>query len=123
LQADQLLRERSYSIEVTAGPANVHLHVAAIGPTQACKRLRERREATLRLGIVFVNRREIADAPHPVALLRPRHERPRRRATEHSDEFAPSKANAHLTLLCERTAIGGRIAQPKRPVLAFGTRG
>src|SRR6516162_8196516 len=47
LQADQLLRERSYPIGVTAGPPKVHPHVAAITPTQVRKRLRERREAKL----------------------------------------------------------------------------
>src|SRR5215831_2349864 len=48
LQADQLLRERSYPIGVTAGPTKVHPHVAAIGPAQVRKRLGERREASLR---------------------------------------------------------------------------
>jgi hypothetical protein len=102
LQADQLLRERSYPIDVTAAPPKVHPHVAAVGPTQARKRLRERRVATLPLRIVFVVRHEHADAPHPLALLRPRRERPRHRAAaDSSDEFTPSKANAHLALLCE----------------------
>ena len=31
-----------------------------------------------------------ADAPHPLALLRARRERPRGRAAEQSDELAPS---------------------------------
>jgi hypothetical protein len=34
LQADQLLRERSYPIDVTTAPTKVHPHVAAIDPTQ-----------------------------------------------------------------------------------------
>jgi hypothetical protein len=102
LQADQLLRERSYPIDVTAAPPKVNPHVAAIGPTQARKRLRERREASLRLRIIFVVRYEHADAPHPLALLRTRRERPSRRAAESSDEFSPPKANAHLALLCLR---------------------
>jgi hypothetical protein len=89
LQADQLLRERSYPIGVTAAPTKVHPHVAAIGPTQARKRLRERREARLRQGIVFVVRHEHADAPHPLGLLRSARQRPRRRAAEKRDEFAP----------------------------------
>ena len=38
-------------------------------------------------------------------LLRPRRERPDRRATESSDEFAPSKANAHLPSLVPWGAI------------------
>jgi hypothetical protein len=80
LQADQLLRERSYPIAVTARPTNVHPHVAAIDPTQARKGLRERRAVSLPHGIVFVERREIADAPHPVALLRAGRERPSRAA-------------------------------------------
>jgi hypothetical protein len=49
--------------------------------------LRERREATLLLGIVLVAPSyEHADAPnYAVALLRPRRERPRRRAAEERD--------------------------------------
>jgi hypothetical protein len=69
LQADQLLRECSYPIDVGAAPTKVHPHVATIGPTQARKRLRERRQQSLRPGIVFVVRREHADPPHPLALL------------------------------------------------------
>jgi hypothetical protein len=45
LQADQLRCERSYPIDVTAAPSKVHPQVAAIGPTQVRKRLRERRVA------------------------------------------------------------------------------
>ena len=78
----QFPRERSYPIGVTAGPTNVHPHVAAIGPAQVRKRLRELGEASLRQGIVFVVRNEHANAPYAVALLRPRHERPCRRAAE-----------------------------------------
>jgi hypothetical protein len=47
LQADQLLRERSYPIDVTATPTKVHPHIAAINPTQIRKCLRERGEAAL----------------------------------------------------------------------------
>jgi hypothetical protein len=89
LQADQLLRERSYPIDVTAAPPKVHPHLAAIGPAQARKRLRERGDERLRQGIVFVARHEHADAPHAVALLRPRREGPYRRAAEERDELAP----------------------------------
>jgi hypothetical protein len=71
----------SHPIGVIAAPTKVHPNVAAIDPTQAGKRLRERGEATLLVGIVFVARHEHADAPHAVALLRPRHHRPRRRAS------------------------------------------
>jgi hypothetical protein len=69
--------------------------------------LRERRDASLHHGIVFVARHEHADAPYAVALLRARRERPRRRAAESSDDFAPSKPNAHVPLPCEETPIDG----------------
>jgi hypothetical protein len=105
LQAGQLLRKRSYPIDVIAGPPNVHPHVAAIGPTQARKGLRERRDESLRH--VFVAPHEHADAPHAVALLRSCRERPCRSAAEPSDEIAPSKANPHVPLPCEETPIDG----------------
>jgi hypothetical protein len=89
LQADQLLRERSYPIDVTVAPTKLHPHVAAVGPTQVRKRLRERREASLIPGIILVARHEHADAPYAVALLPVRRERPRRRAAEHAYELAP----------------------------------
>jgi hypothetical protein len=54
-QADQLLRERSHPIDVSAAPPKVHPHVAAIGPTQGRKSLRERREARLPQGVVLSN--------------------------------------------------------------------
>jgi hypothetical protein len=107
LQTDQLVRERSCPIGVSAAPTKVHPHVTAIGPTPLRKRLRERRVATLPLRIVFVERHEHADAPHAVALLRARHKRPCRRAAEPNDEFAPSKPNAHVPLPCEETPIDG----------------
>src|SRR6516165_51801 len=90
LKADQLLRERSYLIYVNAEPPKVHSHVTAIGPTQTRKRLRERRHARLIYGIAFVKLHEHANAPHAVALLRPRREWPRRRAPEPRDECPPS---------------------------------
>jgi hypothetical protein len=91
LQADQLLRERSYPIDVTSGPTKVDPHVAAIRPTEARKRLSERRDESLRHGIVFVGEDQHADAPHAVRLLRPHRERPSpRRAAEQRDEVAPS---------------------------------
>jgi hypothetical protein len=96
--ATGLVRERSYPIGIIAVPPKLHPHIAAFGPTQGRKRLREPREARLPHGIVFVAEHEHADAPNAVALLRPRRERPRRRAAEPGDEFAPSKAKPHLPL-------------------------
>jgi hypothetical protein len=64
--------ERLYSIEVIAAPTKVDPHVAALGPTQVRKRLRERSDAKLSLRIAFVEWQEHADAPYAVALLRVR---------------------------------------------------
>jgi hypothetical protein len=83
-------------IGVAATPPNVHPHVAAIGPPQVRKRLRERRVATLHLRVVFVERHEHADAPHAVALLRAHRERPRRRAAESGDEWSSCNGCGHL---------------------------
>src|SRR6516165_7223332 len=57
----QLLRARSYSIDVIADPTNVDPDVAAIGPTQARKRLHERQERSSAPA-------QYADAPCAVAL-------------------------------------------------------
>jgi hypothetical protein len=65
------MRVRSYAIDVIAGPTKVYPHVAATGPTQVRKRLRERGEASLPRRIVFVGPwYEHADAPHARVLLR-----------------------------------------------------
>jgi hypothetical protein len=77
VRTDQLLRERSYPINVIAGPPNVDPQVAAIGPTQFRKCLRERGELRLRHRIIFVVRHEHADPLHAIGLLRPRTEGPR----------------------------------------------
>jgi hypothetical protein len=90
LQADQLLRERSHPSDVTGAPTKIDPHVAAIRPIQARKRLNERRDFRFRERIVFVERHEHADAPYAVALLRPRHHRPRRRATKPGNELPSS---------------------------------
>src|SRR5262249_21380474 len=95
LQADQLVREPRYPIAVIAEPPKLHPQVATIGPTQVRKHLHERREATLLFGIVFVVRHEHADAPHPLALLRLRRERPSCRAAEERDRLATIDARDH----------------------------
>jgi len=80
LLADQLLRARSYSIDVIdVKPTNVDPDIAAIGPTQARERLHERQE-------LWSESAQHDDAPDTVALLRARHHRPRRCAAEPRDE-------------------------------------
>jgi hypothetical protein len=67
----------------------VDSHVAAVGPAQLLQALHECRNAGLPFHIVRGYIREHADAPHALALLRARRERPRRRcAAEQRDELA-----------------------------------
>ena len=89
LQVDQLFREHPHPVDVAGGPTNVHPQIAAIGPTQLRKPLRERGEPGLSLRIVFVARHQHADPPHAVGLLRARRQRPRRRAPKPRDELPP----------------------------------
>jgi hypothetical protein len=97
-----------YPIGITLGRPKVHLHVAAIGPTQARKRLRERSDPSLLHGIVFVDRHEHADAAHALDLLRARRERPCRRTAEKGDELA----SVHSITSSARSRIDGGTARP-----------
>jgi hypothetical protein len=89
LQPDQLFREHLNPVKIAGGPTNFHPQVAAIGPTQLRKPLREPGEEGLYLRIVFAIRHHYADPPHALGL-RAHRKRPRRRcAAEHRDELPP----------------------------------
>src|SRR5262249_38562632 len=68
------------------------LQIAADGPAQLLERLEECCVANLPFRIIGRSpRREHADASHPLALLRPRRQRPRRRrAAAQRDDLAPA---------------------------------
>jgi hypothetical protein len=68
LQADQLLRERSYPIVVTAAPTKVHPHVATIGPTQVRKRLKRDRHLGIR-PVPQLNTWPVAPMQQPVKVV------------------------------------------------------
>src|SRR5262249_40639525 len=70
-------------------------------------------------GIVFFAPDEHADAPHAVALLRSRRERPCRRATEERVELAPPN---HSITSSARSRIDGGMARPSAvAILRFTT--
>src|SRR5262249_3311756 len=69
-------------------PAVLNLDVLPDSPAQLLQSLQECRVAGLRLRIVRGVRHEHTNAPHPLALLRARRERPRSRAAEPRDEVA-----------------------------------
>src|SRR5262245_26598469 len=68
-------------------PARVDPHVAADAPARLLETLQERPDAGLKFRIVRSRGQENADETHPLALLRVRSERPRRRAAEQRDEL------------------------------------
>ena len=90
-ERDQFRRVFANAVGIARAPANVDPHVAAVGPAQLLQPLHERRDA----GLMIPDRpraagHEHADAPHPLALLRARGKRPRRRrATEKTEKFPP----------------------------------
>src|SRR5262249_60343500 len=72
------------------GPAHIELYVATDAPARLLQPLLKCPNASLKLRIVRSGGQENADAPHPLALLRPRRERPRdRSAGEERYELAP----------------------------------
>jgi hypothetical protein len=76
LQIDQFFRKRPYLVNVAGGPTNVHVHAAAVSPTQLGNPLCERGEEGPYLKIVFIEPHQHADPPDAVALLRPCRQRP-----------------------------------------------
>jgi hypothetical protein len=66
----------------------VDAQIASIDPSQGLQAVVQPGDHQLRFLIAFADARQDRDPPH--ALLRPRHERPGRRAAEQSDELASS---------------------------------
>src|SRR6516165_8951829 len=98
-QPDKLDRIGPYAFGLGTAPAIVDAYVAALCPTQFFKCLPERRHIGLRIRIVLGKGRQYAHAPHPLALLRSRRERPRRRRAEQRDERAALHVDFALPLI------------------------
>src|SRR5215510_11410651 len=94
-QPDKLDRIGPYAFGLGTAPAIVDAYVAARGPTQFFKCLPECRRIGLRIPIVLGKGRQYAHAPHPLALLRARRERPCRRAADERDELAALYLRGH----------------------------
>src|SRR5262249_25754113 len=96
---------------VSLAPANVYPDIATVQPTELAERLIEHCEVGPTDRIAFGIRRHHADAPHAVALLRPRRDRPRRRrvATKEREEGAAVHRRAHhaITMSARRWKEGG----------------
>src|SRR5262249_14956892 len=70
-------------------PTSVDEGVTALSPPELLKSLPERCNMGLYFQIALGIAHQHTDPPHPVRLLRPRRQRPRRRAAEQRDELAP----------------------------------
>src|SRR6516225_6672125 len=100
-ERNQFRRILSHGICTRATPTVVDPHVAARSPPCFLQTLCERANTSVPFRIVSSQIDEHADAPHALALLRPRRERPRRRAAECGQQFPPSEGDCHTPLPCE----------------------
>src|SRR5215510_3169260 len=87
-QTDQFCDVRPQYFGISGAPALIDLDIAALGPPQLSKHLPKRRETDLRIRIALFASHQHADAPHRLALLRARRERPSCRAADERDELA-----------------------------------
>src|SRR5262249_52861960 len=71
-----------------------------IGPAQLLQPLLECRDLEARFRIVRDPSHQHADAPHALALLRARRERPRCRAADERDEVAPLHSIPSSAVIC-----------------------
>jgi len=106
MRQDDVGRERSQFcgmpadiVGSAARPVRVDAHVAADDPARLCQRLLECAEPGLIVGVVCARWQQHADAPHALALLRARRERPRgRRTAKCGQQFSPSDGDCHTPL-------------------------
>src|SRR5215831_15023853 len=105
-QRDQFRRVSANVVGFASGPARVDAHVAPDDPARLREPLLERPDPGLKVRIVRDGVQEHADAPHPLALLRPCPERPRcRRAAEQYDELAPLHVDFALPLIASSPSV------------------
>src|SRR5262249_9097741 len=89
-------------------PACVEPDVAVLHPPELLKSLPECGEERRSFQVVLGIAHQHTDAPHPLALLRARRERPRSRATEQCDEFAA----CHSITSSARASSDGGTSRP-----------
>ena len=88
-ERDQFRRISANVVGIAGGPADVDPHVAADRSNPVHQRLQECADPGLKFRIVRGCRQQHADAPHALALLRMRSERPRCRATQKTEKLPP----------------------------------
>src|SRR5262245_3887841 len=96
-------------------PAGIDLHISADGPAKRLQPLQEGSEPCLVMRIVRRCGEEHADAPHPLALLRARHKRPRgrRTAAEKGDKLAALHLRGHSITSSTLASSCGGTSRPR----------
>src|SRR5262245_26426466 len=119
-ERNQFCRIGADAIGISPCPTGLDLYVAPDGPVRLLQALQKCPMARLPQCIVGSTVMEHADAPHPLALLRPCRERPRRRcAAEQRDQLAPPDHS--ITSSARASSVAG-ISRPKiRAVCALMT--
>src|SRR5215208_1106388 len=86
LQSHKFLRTRPRATLITAAPAKVDPDINSLPPAKLLQLVAQRRDASLRFRVVFLERHQHAHAPYPVDLLRTCAKRPccRSAANEHN---------------------------------------
>src|SRR5262249_39798638 len=108
-ERDQLRCIRAIKLDITRAPAGLDPHITSDRPAELLQPLQQCRETPLSLGIAPGQIHEYPDAPHPLAVLRSRSDRPRGRcAAEKRDEVAPSHS---ITSSARASTVGG-ISRP-----------
>src|SRR5262245_40583682 len=102
----QFRRALAKIVRLDGGPVGLDAQVATFTPSQLLQALHQCGVALLDVRIVRgPAAREYADAPHALALLRPRDDRPRGRAAEQRDEVAPPHHS--ITSSARASSVGG----------------
>src|SRR5262249_50236589 len=88
-QCDQFRCVSAYVLGFAAAPTGVDPYIAADDPTRLHECLLEGSDPSLKVRIVRSGRQQHADAPHALALLGVRRERPHGRTANERDELTP----------------------------------
>src|SRR5262249_5821304 len=89
IEGQELRDAIPHTVHIVGGPSLVELHIITCRPAQSGQLLPQRTNTGLPYLIGFGERDQDSDFALARRLLRPRRERPRRRAAKHRDEFAP----------------------------------
>src|SRR5215470_12626888 len=90
------------------GPTSIDPQIAALHPAQFLQLLDERSALRPSFRIALRPAHQYADPAHPLRLLRPCRERPRRRATSERHDLAPIQSMLHAVPASLGTTAGYR---------------